>query len=78
MMMPHTPTPDWAISCMERIMKSDDPDQLDALLELLAAIAPTEGEEKYKHEIAWAAIDHGYKRTEHCRKSGRRYLGVAS
>jgi hypothetical protein len=63
---------------MDRIMKTDDPDMLDALLELLAVVAPTEEEEKYKHEMAWAAIDHGYKRTDDCRKSGRRYLGVAS
>jgi hypothetical protein len=76
-MMPHSPTPDWARSRIDLIVPSDDPRALDALLELLAAIAPTVEEEKYKNELACAAIDHGYKRTEDCRLSGRRYLGMA-
>lgn len=70
----HEATPDWAESCIDRILTGDDPDQLNALLELLAAIAPTFTEEKYKHEIAWAAIHYGYKKTEHCRDSCRRYV----
>lgn len=74
----HLPTPEWAEVCIDRIVKNDDPDQLDALLELLAAIAPTKKEEKYKNEIAWAAIDYGYKKTDDCRKSCRKYLGVAA
>lgn len=76
-MSSHLPSPEWAESCIDRIIKSDDPDQLDALLELLAAIAPTFNEEKYKHDLAWAAIDYGYRQTDDCRKSCRRYLGVA-
>lgn len=76
-MVPHTPTPEWAIYCMNRITKGYDPDSLDALLDLLAAIAPTIDEEKYKHAVAWAAIRHGYKQTEDCDKSCLRYLGIA-
>lgn len=77
-MIPHTPTPDWAIHCVERIKKTYDPDAVDAVMELLAATAPTEDQDKYKYELAWVAIDHAYKATEDCRKSARRYLGVAS
>lgn len=76
-MVPHTPTPAWIESCMDRITKGYDPDALDALLDLLATIAPTEDEEKYKHELAWIAIQHGYRQTEDCSKSCYRYLGVA-
>lgn len=77
-MVPHSLTPDWAVSCVKRIIKTDDPDQLDALLELLAGIAPTEEEEKYKYDVAWAAIDFAYQGTADCHISCRQYLGVAS
>jgi hypothetical protein len=76
-MIPHAPTPDWAKSRIDLIVPRDDPKALDALLELLAAIAPTQDEEKYKHEIAWAAIAHGYKKTQDCYEACQRYLGVA-
>lgn len=76
-MIPHAPTPDWAKRCVDRIVKTDDPDMLDALMELLAAVAPTEDEEKYKSEVAWAAIDHAFTMSEHCRRSCRQHLGVA-
>jgi len=76
-MIPQSPTSDWAKSRIDVIVPRDDPEALDALLELLAAVAPTQEEEKYKHELAWAAIDHGYKRTKDCCDSCRRYLGIA-
>lgn len=71
------PTPEWAESKIDQIRNGNPEEQLDAVLELLAVVAPTLKEQKYKHEIAWAAIDYGYKQTEDCRKSCRRYLGVA-
>ena len=77
-MIPHSPTPDWGKSQFDKIVKCDDPEALQALLELLAVIAPTEQEEKYKYEIAWAVIQHGYRRTADCDKSCRRYLGIVA
>ena len=71
------PTPEWAESKIDQIRNGNPEEQLDAVLELLAAIAPTHKEQKYKHEIAWAAIDYGYTKTDDCRKSCRRYLDVA-
>lgn len=74
---PQSLSPDWAITCVDRIIKDDDPDQLDALLELLAGVAPTEEQDKYKHEAAWAAIEHGYKQTRDLPRAARAYLGIA-
>ena len=71
------PTPEWAESQMDRIRYGDPEERLDAVLALLAAVAPTLKEQKYKHEIAWAAIDYGYKHTKDCRQACRRYLRVA-
>lgn len=76
-MASHIPTPEWAESQIDRIRNGDPEEQLDAVLQLLSAVAPTLKEQKYKHEIAWVAIDYGYKYTEDCRRSCRRYLGVA-
>jgi hypothetical protein len=77
-MVPQNPTPAWAEQCVDRIIKGYDADQIDAFMSLLAAIAPTEDEEKYKHEIAWTAISHAYKQTDDCLEScRRRVLGVA-
>lgn len=71
------PSPEWAESQIDRIRYGNPEEQLDAALQLLAAVAPTVKEQKYKHEIAWAAIDYGYKHTEECRRACRRYLGIA-
>lgn len=77
-MTPHAPSPDWARQRIDTILNdTDDPEVLDALLELLAALAPTEDQDKFKHEAAWAAIERGYFRTEDARLAARRYLGVA-
>lgn len=71
------PTPEWAESQMDLVINGDADEQVEAVLRLLAAIAPTLKEQKYKHEIAWSAIDYGFKQTEHCRKACRRHLGIA-
>jgi len=77
-MIPQNPSPAWAEECIDRIIKGHDPDQIDALMGLLAVVSPTETEEKYKHEIAWAAISHAYKHTDDFYESCRRHvLGVA-
>lgn len=76
-MIPERPSPEWAINCLDRILTTDDPDVLEAVLELLAGLVPTETENKYKYDAACAAIDYGYSKTEHCRRSGRQYLGLA-
>ena len=76
-MLPHAPTPEWAVSCMDRILKYDDADLLDAVLELLATVASDKDADKFKYEAAWAAIDYGFTKTEGLRPAARRYLGVA-
>lgn len=76
-MKPHSLSPDWAISCFDRIVKDHDPDAVDALMELLAGIAPTEEQDKYKCDAAWAAIYHGYKQSGDLTRAAREYLGVA-
>lgn len=69
-----TITPDWAISCMERITKYDDPDLLDAVLELLAGLSDFQG---HKGDAAQAALDYGYRKTPDCDEHCREYLGIA-
>lgn len=76
-MTPHKPTPDWATDCMKRIVdKYDDPDLLDAALELLAGVIDQEGD-KYRNEAAWAAIEYGYTKTKDFELQARRYVGAA-
>lgn len=78
MAIPHSPTPDWATEKIRTLINSnDDPEVLIAVLELLAAVAPTRDQDKFKYEAAWAAIDEGYTRTEACRQSSRRYFSAA-
>lgn len=77
-MIPQSPTPDWAVTKFRQVINDiDDPETLDAALELLAALAPTKEQDKFKYEAAWAAIDFGYCRTTDLHKSAQRYLGVA-
>lgn len=73
-MQPHPLTPDWAISCMKRITKYDDPDLLEAALELLAGVSDMHGE---KGDCAQAAMDYGYRQTVDCEKHCVEYLGIA-
>lgn len=77
LLAPHHPTPEWAVACLDRILKTDDPDALDALLVLLVGLAPTEEEERFKHDAAWAAIEYGYRKTGDCDESCRKYVGLA-
>lgn len=73
-MHPHPLTPEWAISCMQRITKYDDPDLLDAALELLAGTCDLTGD---KGDCAQAALDYGYRQTVDCEKHCHEYLGIA-
>lgn len=56
---------------------AEDPEVIDAIIGLLAALTPTEEQDKFKHEAAWAAIVHGYKKTRDVHDAARRYLGIA-
>lgn len=85
-MIPHKPTPDWAVSCMKRITKFDDPEVLQAALELVTALGGLHLEEDerihpmsvgVRADAAQAAVDFGYRKTEHCDQSCREYLGIA-
>lgn len=77
-MVPQSPTPDWAVEKFRKVIDDiDDPEVLDAALELLAALAPTKEQDKFKHEAAWAAITDGYSRTADVRVAAERYLGIA-
>lgn len=75
--VPKIPTTDWAVSCFERIYQSDNPEQLDAFLELLGGLAPTLAEAKHKHEIFIDLIEYAYKKTGDCEQAARRYIGMA-
>lgn len=78
MLTSHSPTPDWAVAKIKTVLnETDDPEAVDAMLELLAAVAPTPEQDKFKHEAAWAAIEYGYTKTADVRIAARRYLGVA-
>jgi hypothetical protein len=77
-MIPQSPTPERAIHCMSRILKYDDPDVVDAVMELLASVAASKEGDKFRYEAAWAAIDYAF--TKHpvaLRKASTDYLGVA-
>lgn len=76
-MIPLHPTPEWAVSCIDRIAKYDDPDLLDAVLELLATVSSDKESDKFKYEAAWAAIDYGFTKTAGVRKAAQVYLGIA-
>jgi hypothetical protein len=71
-----SPSPEWAVALMDKIIPTDDQEALQALLELLAGIAPTSEEEKYKHDAALAAIDYGYRKTVDCDNACARYVGI--
>lgn len=78
MTMPHSLTPDWARSKLRPLIEEGvDPEVFEGVLELLAAVAPTQDQDKFKHEAAWAAIDYGYCETEDCRLSSRKHFGIA-
>lgn len=85
-MSPHDPTPDWAISCMERITKFDDPDLLDAVLDLVVGVSGLNLSDRnrfdpenirLRQDAAMAAVDIGYRKTAHCQRGEEEYLGIA-
>lgn len=83
-MVPHTPSPDWAISCMERISKFDDPDVLEAALELVVGLTGLNDKERdlpdhlaIRDDAARAAADFGYRKTSDCDRHCEEYLGIA-
>lgn len=85
-MLPLKPTPDWAISCMKRITKFEDPEVLQAALELVTVLGGLNVDEDgradpvsvgIRADAAQAAVDFGYRKTEHCDQGCREYLGIA-
>jgi hypothetical protein len=73
-MQPHSLTPDWAISCVDRITKFDDPDVLDAMIELVAGVFDERGD---KCDCALAALEYAYRKTHDCEQHCQEYLGIA-
>lgn len=74
--LPQIPTSEWAIACFDRIYTGGNPDQLDAILELLGGLLPTQEESKHKHEVTWDVIDYAYGKTSDREEAARRYLGL--
>jgi len=84
MTTPTHPTPDWAVSCMKRIMKFDDPDLLDATLDLVVGLTGLNdvdrGEPSHvavRDDAARAAVHFGYRQTEDCYRHCEEDLGIA-
>lgn len=80
----YPPTPDWAVSCMDRITKFDDQDQINAALDLITGLSGLNDKDrllpehvKLRDDAAQAAIDHGYRKTDHCQRGEEEYLGIA-
>ena len=83
-MQPQSLTPDRAVSLMRIITKFDDPELLDAALELLAGVSGLGDKERRdpKHvalrdDAARAALDFGYRQTLDCDRHCEEYLGIA-
>lgn len=69
---------------MERITKFDDPDLLDAVLELVVGVTGLNDRERerpariaVRDDAARAAIEFGYRKTADCDKHCDEYLGIA-
>ena len=84
MVVPHSLTPDWAESLMERITKFDDPDVLSAALELVVGLAGLNDSDRLlparvrmRDDAAQAAVDYGYRKTDHCQQCETDFLGLA-
>lgn len=65
-------SPEWAIALINRILKTEDQDQQDALCELLAGVAPDMAQDKYKYDAAWAAITYVNRQSRRCEDCARR------
>ena len=83
-MTPQSLTPDRAISLMRIIIKFDDPELLDAALELLTGVSGLDDKERrdpehiaLRDDAARAALDFGYRQTLDCEQRCVEYLGIA-
>lgn len=83
-MTPHSPTPDWAESCMKRITKYDDPELLDTVLEFVLGLTGLNDKDRnnpshlaLRDDAARAALDFGYRLTQDCEQRCEEYLGIA-
>lgn len=83
-MASHAPTPDRAVILMERITKFDDPELLEAVLELVTVVSGLDDGERRKpghaakrEDAARAALDFGYRKTVDCDRHCEEYLGIA-
>ena len=71
---------------MRRITKFDDPDLLDAVLDLVVGLSGLNvGDQErasgdhlaLRTDAAQAAVDYGYRKTVHCQRGEEEYLGIA-
>lgn len=83
-MAPQSLTPDRAISLMRIANKYDDPELLDAVLELVTGSSGLNDKERcdprhvaQRHDFARAALDFGYRQTTDCNQHCEEYLGIA-
>lgn len=77
-MIPHAPTPEWAVSKMKVVTRYGDPELIEAVMELVATVAADKESDKFKNEAAWAAIDHGFSKSpDALRKAAQAHLGIA-
>lgn len=83
MSIPHSLTPDWAVSCMKRIMKFDDPEVLSAALDLVVGLSGLNDPDRLdashvalRDDAARAAAHFGYGETEECYQHCEDYLGI--
>lgn len=78
------PTPEWAIARIEIVTKFDDPEVLEAALELLVALTGLNDRDRHlpdhvanRDDAARAAIDFAYRRTPTCGRHCEEDLGIA-
>lgn len=69
---------------MERILKFDDPEVLDAVLDLLIGVSGLNDKERsvpshiaIREDSVRAAVEFGYRKTEDCEHHCLEYLGIA-
>lgn len=75
-MLPRITNPEWATLCFDLIVPDDDPKRVDALIHLIAGLAPSEEENRQKSEVAWALIEYGFRKLPECGIAARKHLGV--
>lgn len=70
-MVPHEPTPEWAIRLFDVINKYGDQEVLEASLDLVAGLSDLEGD---RGDAAQAVLDHGFRKTRCCDRACREYF----